>query len=591
MMSGKRRFSSRSYSVRLVLFIGAAFLLLLSGCGSVKSVQAPGAGQTKPAPIAVERQTTEGIVIGEENAATHTNSWKAIPYAKPPIGVLRWRAPQPAEKRSQPLQTDKFCQICPQYIDHDRNPATAQIVLGNEDCLYLNIWSPKNATGKLPVFFWIHGGGNSIQWPLLSMQDGGVLANRGNMVVITVNYRLGPMGFLSHPALKTGDAAGDSGNFAILDLIAALKWVQANIKNFGGDPGNVTIAGESAGGQNVFCLVSSPMANGLFHRAISESGVIRPSTPQEGAIHINGILAKLMVKEGKAADAKAAASILASMPAQNVEAYMRSKTPQDFLEMYPEGKAAGMIRFPTAFGDGKALPVDFYAALDSGNYNKVPMILGTNKEEAKLFIRSYPVFAGWRQDGSLLRDSAKMELYNLTAKYQSDSWKVMAVDQPARIMRDNEGQPFIFTYQFLWGAGGTANNVMAFPLNFILGACHAMEIDFVFGTEKASLGALVFNDKNKPGRIALSNAMMDYWSQFAWTGNPNRDKSGLPKWSPWSNIQGFPKTLLLDADREKAKITMSRSELTKVEVLNALKAEPRQKEIQPLFDTWPYRPR
>jgi para-nitrobenzyl esterase len=167
----------------------------------------------------------------------------------------------------------------------------------------------------------------------------------------------------------------------------------------------------------------------------------------------------------------------------------------------------------------------------------------------------------------------------------------MAVDQPARIMRDNDGQPFIFAYQFLWGAGGTANNVMAFPLNLILGACHAMEIDFVFGTEKASLGAIVFNDKNKPGRVALQNAMMDYWSQFAWTGNPNREKSGLPKWAPWSNIQGFPKTLLLDADLEKTKITMSRSELTKEDVFNALKAEPRQKEIQPLFDAWPYRPR
>jgi para-nitrobenzyl esterase len=591
MMSGKRWFSARSYSVRLALFFGAAFLLLLTGCGSVKSVQAPDAVQTKTASIAVERQTTAGIVIGEENAATNTNAWKAIPYAKPPVGALRWRAPQPAEKRSQPLQTDKFCQICPQYIDHDRNPATDQVVRGNEDCLYLNIWSPKNATGNLPVFFWIHGGGNSIQWPLLSMQDGGVLANRGNMIVITFNYRLGPMGFYSHPALKTGDEAGDSGNFAILDLIAALQWVQANIKNFGGDPGNVTIAGESAGGQNVFCLVSSPMANGLFHRAISESGLIRPSAPQEGATHINGILAKLMVKDGKAADADAAAKVLAAMSAKDIEAYMRSKTAADFLEMYPEGKTMGMIYFPTAYGDGKVLPVDFYAALVSDKYNKVPMLMGTNKEEAKVFLRSYQPFAAWRQDGSLFKEPVKTELFDLAAKYQSDGWKVMAVDQPARIMRDNEGQPFIFTYQFMWGAGGAKNNVINPPLNIILGACHAMEIDFVFGTEKASLGAVVFNDKNKPGRVALSHAMMDYWSQFAWTGNPNKDKSGLPKWSPWSNIQGFPKTMLLDADLEKAKITMGRSELTQEMIEAALKAEPRQKEIQPLWDASPYRRR
>lgn len=601
-MSGKKWFSARSHSVQYVIICCTAFLLLALGCSSVKSVQVPDKGQpkaataavgdqAKTAPVAVERQTSEGIVIGGENAATNTNSWKAIPYAQPPVGALRWKAPQPPEKRPQPLKAEKYCQICPQYIDHDRNPATAQIVYGNEDCLYLNIWAPKNATGKLPVFFWIHGGGNSIQWPLLAGQDGGVLANCGNMVVITVNYRLGPLGFLSHPALKTGDAAGDSGNFTTLDLIAALKWVQANIKNFGGDPGNVTIAGESAGGQNVFCLVSSPMASGLFHRAISESGVIRPSTPAQGAAHVNSILSKLMVKDGKAADEKAAASILASMSARDIEAYMRSKKPQDFLEMYPEGKAAGMIRFPTAFGDGKVLPVDFYGALASGNYNKVPMILGTNKEEAKLFLRTSSPFAGWIKDRSLFKEPAKMELYDLAAGYTSDGWKVLVVDQPARIMRDNEDQPFIFTYQFLWGAGGAKNNVINPPLNIILGTCHAMEIDFVFGTDKASLGALVFNDKNKPGRVALSNAIMDYWSQFAKTGNPNKQSSGLPKWSPWSNIQRFPKTLLLDADLEKAKITMSRNELTKESILDALKAEPRQKEIQLFWDAWPYRVR
>ncbi len=589
-MSEKRWMLVRSHSGRLLMLVCAISLLVLSGCGAVKSAQAPDAGKAA-AVAAVERQTTEGPVLGEENAATNTVSWKAIPYAKAPVSALRWRAPQMPEKRTQPLKADKFCSICPQYIDHDRNPATPQVVLGNEDCLYLNIWAPKNASGKLPVFFWIHGGGNSIQWPLLSMQDGGVLANRGNMIVITFNYRLGPMGFYSHPALKTGDAAGDSGNYAILDILAALKWVQANIKNFGGDPENVTIAGESAGGQNVFCLVSSPMAQGLFHRAISESGVIRPSTPAEGTAHINGILSKLMVKDGKAADVKAAGAMLAAMSSKDIEAYMRSKTPADFLAMYPEGKATGMIQFPTAYGDGKVLPADFYGALAAGNYNKVPMIVGTNKEETKLFLRNYPPFAGWLQDGSLFKDPVKTEYFELVAKYQSDGWKVMAVDQPATMMRDNEGQPFIFSYQFMWGAGGAKNNVQAPPRNIILGACHAMEIDFVFGTDKASLGAFVFSDANKAGRVALSNAMMDYWSQFALTGNPNKDKSGLPKWSPWSNIQGFPKTLLLDADLEKAKITMGRSELTQEMVEAALKAEPRQKEIQPFWDASPFRRR
>ncbi|MFO7569502.1 MAG: carboxylesterase family protein [Smithellaceae bacterium] len=567
----------------LWLICSVFLLLAVAGCATNKTGEAE---QSKYAPPV---QTAEGAVYGVNDPVTNTVSWKAIPYAKPPVGELRWKAPQAPAKRSETLKADAFCQMCPQYVDHDRNPATPQITYGDEDCLYMNIWSPKNATGDLPVFFWIHGGGNSIQWPLLSMQDGGILAGKGNMVVITVNYRLGPMGFWSHPALKTGDAAADSGNFALLDLIAALKWVQANIKNFGGDPANVTIAGESAGGQNVFALVSSPSAAGLFHKAIAESGVARSFTPDQGAAHVNGILTKMMVVDGKAADEKAAAALLASMPLTEVAGYMRSKSPHQFLEMYPGGRAAGMIRFPTSFIDGAVLPLAFYDALEAGKYNKVPMILGSNKEETKLFVRTHPLFDGWRKDGSLFKDPAKIEFYDLVNKYQSDGWKEMAVDYPARLLRDNPGQPFVFTYQFLWGAGGFKNNVINPPLNFLLGACHAMEIDFVFGTEKASLGAVVFNEKNKPGRVALSNAMMDYWSSFARTGNPNREKSGLVKWSPWSNIAIFPKTLLLDADLEKAKIVMSRAELTKQAIEDALKAEPRQKEIQPFWDASPYR--
>jgi para-nitrobenzyl esterase len=579
----KRWLSVRSYSVRCILLFCAAFLLFLSGCSSVKNVQAPDSGQTKPLTVGVERQTTEGIVIGEENSATNTISWKAIPYAQAPVGDLRWKAPRPPQKRSAALKATTFCEICPQYTDHDFNPTTPQVIYGNEDCLYLNIWSPKNATGTLPVFFWIHGGGNSIQWPLLSRHDGGILADKGNMVVVTVNYRLGPMGFFNHPALKTGDEAGDSGNFGILDLIAALKWVHTNIKNFGGNPGNVTIAGESAGATNVFSLVISPMAKGLFHRAISESGTIRPSTPAQGAEHMNGIIAKLLVKDGKAGDGNAAAAILAAMSAKDVEAYIRSKKAQDFLELYPEGKLMGMITFPSIFGDGKVLPKDFYAAMESGNYNKVPMILGTNKEELKLFLNAFPPFASWRNDQSLFKDPAKLEIYDLVAKYMSDGWKEMAVDYPASLMRGNSDQPMIFTYQFLWGAGGVKNNVIDPPLNMLLGACHVMEIDFVFGTN-IWLGERVFNEKNRAGRVALSNAMMDYWSEFARTGKPNRDQSGLPIWSPWSNIKGQPKTILLDADLEKIKIVMSNVELTLGDIEAALKAEPRQKEIQPAWD-------
>lgn len=538
----------------------------------------------------LERTTGQGPVTGVLGNATKTISWKAVPYARPPVGSLRWKAPEPPEKRSQSLSADTFCDICPQYVNHDRDPKTPQIVVGNEDCLYLNIWAPEDAGPKagLPVFFWIHGGGNSIQWPLLSMLDGGVLAGKGKMVVVTVNYRLGPMGFLSHPALKTGDAAGDSGNFALLDQIAALKWVKANIEAFGGDPQNVTIAGESAGGQNVFCLLASPLAKGLFHRAIAQSGVIRPSTPETGAAHVAHLLEQLLVKDGKAADAQAAKAIAEKMDGPKIGQYLRAKPAKAFLDLYPMGPVMGMIRFPTAFSDGHVLPADFYGALRSGNYNKVPVILGSNKEETKLFTRTVPPFGQWREDQSLFKDPAKMAFWNTVTAYQSDGWKAMAVDEPARIMTANSGQPPVFAYQFLWGAGGLKNSVMAVPYNLLLGACHAMEIDFVFGTEKASLGALVFTDKNRPGRVALSSAMMAYWARFAKTGDPNPEGGGLPRWQSWTNGTG-PKSLLLDATVDAVKIAMSNEEVTNQTIEAALEADPLRDKVRPYWDKSPYR--
>lgn len=536
----------------------------------------------------IERQTTEGEVIGVLHRATDTISWKGIPYAKPPVGELRWKAPVPPEKRTAPLAATDFKEPGPHFIDHDMNPATSRIIQGNEDCLYLNIWRPRNKAADLPVYIWIHGGGNSIQWPLISDTDLSMFANRTNMVVVSLNYRLGPLGFLSHPALKTGkkgDEKNDSGNFALLDIIQALTWLQSNIKSFGGDPGNVTISGESAGGENVISLLASPLAAGLFHRAIIQSGVIRPSPPEKGAQHAESVAARLLVKDGSAPDEKAAVLKVKKMSRAELAAYLRSKSAREILETYPEGMSRGMLLLPVTFQDGFVLPVNLYGAFRSGQYNKVPVLTGTNKEETKLFQTMDPRFTPWITDGSLFMDPAKTELYEIVAHYQSDGWKVMSVDNFARILRSNADQPSVYAYQFLWGAGGVKNSVEPFPVSLLIGASHTLEIDFVFGTEAVALGNLVFTRKNRPGRVALTNAIMDYWSSFACTGDPNRPDSGLPEWIPWSNIEGDPKCLLLDADFTKVKIDMSHEELTNARIEEALRAEPRFQEIRPFWES------
>ncbi len=524
-------------------------------------------------------------MIGTEDKVTNTLSWKGIPYAKAPVGDLRWKEPRDPEMRPEPFTASVFCEICPQYTDHDADRTTPQVILGNEDCLSLNIWRPKSREDKLPVFFWIHGGGNSIQWPRLSWLDGSVLANRSNLVVVSANYRLGPMGWFSHPALrsgKEGDERTDSGNFGTLDLIKALSWVRDNIEAFGGDPAKVTIAGESAGGQNVIMLIASPLARGLFHRAISQSGVVRAKTPAQGEEHVNTVIKKLLVRDGSAPDEEEAAARLKRMSSEKIARYLRSKSAGELLELYPEGPSRGMIDFPNWFADGTVEPVGFYAAVKTGNYNKVPVILGTNKEEVKLFLLADPVFAPEVASGSIFMDLARGELYDLVARYRTEGWKIMAVDGLARIMRSHADQPPLYTYEFLWGAGGMEKSVIPFPYGMLMGSCHAMELDFIFGTEAASLGGFAFDRQNRPGRIALSNAMMTYWAQFARTGNPNEDGSFLPAWKPWSNEPGAPKGILLDAGFTDLKIAMSDRELTAEISKKALAAEPRAAELEQL---------
>lgn len=567
--------------VHLAVAIAAGFILW--------AAHGPLGGATAGAldSISLERHTVQGIVIGTEDKATNTLSWKGIPYAKPPVGELRWREPQDPDKRTEPFKASDFCEICPQYVDHDADRGTPQIVLGTEDCLYLNIWRPKSGEDNLPVFFWIHGGGNSIQWPLLSLLDGGILSSRSQMVVVSVNYRLGPMGWFSHPALRTGkkgDEETDSGNFGTLDLIRALSWVRDNIGAFGGDPGNVTIAGESAGGQNVMTLLSSPLARGLFHRAISESAVIREKTPSQGEEHVNAVIARLLVRDGTAPDDKGAAARLKGMSREQIARYLRSKSAKDLLETYPEGPSRGMIGFPSWFADGTVLPVDFYAALKAGAYNKVPAILGTNREEMKLFLLFDPRFAPWVADGSLFTDPSREELYDLIARYQTEGWKIMAVDGLARILRSHADQPGVYTYEFLWGAGGMKESVMPPPYGLLLGSCHAMELDFVFGTEAASLGRYAFSEENRVGRVALSKAMTAYWARFARTGDPAGGGSNLPEWKAWSNEQGAPKGILLDAGYTDLRIEMSDRELTREASKKALAAEARAAELKPLVE-------
>ncbi|MBN2627943.1 MAG: carboxylesterase family protein [Spirochaetales bacterium] len=287
------------------------------------------------------------------------------------MGDLRWKAPEDPDPWSGVRDASEYGGIGVQY---DGNPVGEQKVIGSEDCLYLNIWRPQSQERDLPVYFWIHGGGNTIG----SSRDneGMSISGRGDMIVVTIQYRLGPFGWFTHPSMRTGeDRLGDSGNYGTLDIIKALEWVRDNISAFGGDPDNVTIAGESAGGLNVFTMIISPLAEGLFHKAMIQSGDFWTTSMSE-ADEDGGMVLEAMLK----------ADSLEETPDNDVASYLRGKSADEIMNAYVPGAAGLIDQRLGAYLDGIVLPESGIGALsDPAGYNRVPMIIGANRDERKLF--------------------------------------------------------------------------------------------------------------------------------------------------------------------------------------------------------------
>ena len=510
--------------------------------------------------------TLYGAVRGFEDEAD-TWVWKAIPYAKPPVGELRWKAPKDPDPWEGIREETEFCSPCAQ-LQPQLGPLPSDTIMGSEDCLYLNTWRPQSDETNLPVYVWIHGGGNSIGSATLDPGTYGAnLASKSNMVFVSMNYRLGPFGWFTHPALRSGglgDEADDSGNYGTLDLIQALKWIRDNIEAFGGDPDNVMITGESAGAMNVLSLMISPAAENLFHRAMAQSPSTFSIPVANGEASAHNVLLKLLVSDGSAADQAEAETYLESMSNAEIGAYLRSRTAEELFACY-EQIGWGLLIFPSIFQDGTVIAATGLDTFPTGTHlNKVPIILGSNKEETKLFLFMDPAFEG------------KDELYQIVASYGSDLWKVTGVDDVARKLSSHAAQPDVYVYQFLWGAGGdTGESPIPDPWGFKLGAAHSLDVPFFLGSDSFNVYMTywVFTEENRPGREALSDAMMAYVAQLARTGDPNEPGANLPEWQPWSNGADEPKCILFDADGDRADIAMSTMELTISGVLATMQSE------------------
>lgn len=492
--------------------LAAVAALVLSACASEPA-------QPPIADVSTQRTVTGGAIVGFRDEAAGAQVWQGVPYAAAPVGDLRWRAPRPVEAWEGTLEALAHPDLCPQITNALNAEATGTepgLLVGSEDCLKLDVYAPAGAgpdSPDRPVMVWIHGGSNV--WGSANQYDGAQLAADQNVVVIVIQYRLGPLGFFAHPALAD-DARMDAdaaANFALLDQIAALQWVQANADQFGGDAGTVTIFGESAGGHNVAGLLASPLAEGLFHRAIIQSGSFRSVPLDEAATHPEyGAIAAAGQFAGEGADAAA----------------IRSADLQAIYDAYA-GEYGG-VELPTIIQDGVTLPAtplaDAFTSTDS--FNAVPVITGTNRDEMKLFNAFDPELTS-TLFGLIIR-SRDREFYDTVADYQSRVWRALSVDAAASAMT-GAGHDAVWAYRFDWDEAGS----MAFmDFSHLLGAGHAVEIPFVFNHFDffGRIDPAMFTDRNAPGRTALASSMGAYWAEFARTGDPG--DAGGPDWPAWA---------------------------------------------------------
>jgi para-nitrobenzyl esterase len=485
---------------------------------------------------AAVRQLDSGAIRGFINAAGG-HSWLGIPYAAPPVGERRWRAPLAPEGWTQQRDALRAGSPCIQYGSPLGGVGTAGTRQGAEDCLYLNVYSPRlDATAardaRLPVMVWIHGGGNTIGHA--AFWDGSVLAQRENALVVMINYRLGPFGWFKPPT-QDGDTAEDrSGNYGTLDTIEALRWVARNAAAFGGDPDNVTVFGESAGGTNALALLIAPQAAGLFHRMIIQSlgfGFARQDEPAALRATQRALYVALQ-RSGRAVDVDGAARIAASLSSAEQAALLRQLDPWDLYSTY-ERAASEWDRIPTVFQDGHVLRsgaiIDLLA--DPSQHHDVPVMLGTNRDEPKIFMAFDPRHVRTALGLPFsLKDPAR---YDQEARYRSLLWKADGVDSLADVLA-RHGAP-AWGYRWDWDEQGRAFGLV--DISRIVGAAHGLEIPFVLGQfDVGPQSGLLFHARNESARLRLSERMMGYWAEFARRGDPGRGgQADGTAWLPWSS--------------------------------------------------------
>ena len=520
-------------------------ILLLSGCETTQSVRL----NLEENLLSPETRlmTDNGPVIGFIDQLG-VKKWLGIPFAEPPISELRWRAPIKINNWKTLKEVNSFSPPCTQF----QSSLTADglvkpgDIIGSEDCLYLNVYAPNSSKNKLennnellPVMVWIHGGGNTTGMP--SEYNPEIFVKTENIIFVSMSYRLGFFGWLSHPLIREQSGLNASSNFGLLDQIMAVQWVKNNIQFFGGNPNNITIFGESAGGQDVIALYTSPIAKGLFERAISQSGGTSVTSiadaekinRYDSTLKNNYKYRHLTTEEWIDVLYKKGL-INSKFDDEELLSDLRSLSSHDLMNAIAKGEFWDEQRdLARIIGDDIVVPKEgiLGSLSDTNKHANVPIIFGINKDENKLFnFFDEKYVSNFFNIYFRVRDAF---YYDLISDYQSLAWRSNGLDTPADLVK-NSGQENVYAYRFDWDE---EPKVLGMDFSLLLGAAHAFEIPFIMGDfDFGDQTSFLYDKKKTQERDRLSLSMMSYWAEFARSGNPSTsNNSNLPKWTSWKS--------------------------------------------------------
>lgn len=484
-------------------------------------------------------------------------SWKGIPYAKPPVGELRWKAPENPDAWTGV----KEAIVAPDVFVQTNNRGGAS---GTEENLTLTIYRPDTEEKNLPVFVYIHGGNN--QTGSAKDLDPTAFIQKTPSVVVLMDYRLGLLGFNNLPALKTGNGEEDSGNYALLDIAKSLEWIQENIDGFGGNPKNVTLTGFSAGGRDAMVALISPIFKGKFQKAISFSGGLTVSDPIESQKLLAGIVAKLVV-EDKVKETKEEAEAWLLSDAEEVREYLYA-LPAERLAGAIGSARIRMTAFPHLFGDGVVIPKEGF---DTKKFNDVPLMMLTGSTEFSYYLINDAHFAAAKKDGSLLKNEELLKEFRFANKYGGELYRDFNTELGAKKLAGAYHAP-MYTTEIKWGSNP---EIVGTEMAEYFGSHHGI---FTWFLTESPVGSLTYksypNAYANEGAKELAKTFQQYVGNFIQTGNPNKGShKGLTEWKAWSQKKGGAAQLVLDADAHKASAEMNYKHSTTEEILAKVDAD------------------